>query len=85
MTLLLLFFFAVKHTDTREYDDGVGDYELKAIVVHIGRNTHSGHYVAYVHEANTPDWLLFNDEKVCRVQPSSVPIEKAYLMLYTRL
>ena len=36
-----------------------GQYQLKAVVIHLGKSVHSGHYVAYVRKQI--GWVLFND------------------------
>ena len=43
-------------------DDGNGQYELVAVISHIGKNTDHGHYVCHVKKDN--QWVLFNDDKV---------------------
>ncbi len=35
------------------------NYRLKAVVIHLGKSVHSGHYVAYVR--GEKGWVLFND------------------------
>lgn len=64
----------------KELDDGVGHYELKAFVTHIGSSTISGHYVCHIKKDDT--WILYNDEDVA--VSSEVPREMAYLYLYKR-
>jgi ubiquitin carboxyl-terminal hydrolase 5/13 len=46
-----------------DVDDGNGQYELVAVISHIGKNTDHGHYVCHVKKDN--QWVLFNDDKVC--------------------
>jgi uncharacterized UBP type Zn finger protein len=54
------------------------DYRLKAVIIHLGKSVHSGHYVAYVRHGD--DWVLFNDEKVTK---SLHPVlGKGYVYLY---
>eukprot|EP00002_Diphylleia_rotans_P020196 TRINITY_DN3918_c0_g1_i1.p1 TRINITY_DN3918_c0_g1~~TRINITY_DN3918_c0_g1_i1.p1 ORF type:complete len:465 (+),score=89.21 TRINITY_DN3918_c0_g1_i1:57-1451(+) len=49
-----------------------GNYELCAVLTHIGRSADSGHYVAWVKDDNSKDdWFKFDDEKV-----SIVPSEE---------
>lgn len=38
------------------------NYRLKAVIVHLGKSVHSGHYVVYIKKDG--HWTLFNDEKV---------------------
>ena len=53
-------------------------YLLKAVVIHLGKSVHSGHYVAYIR--TDKGWVLFNDEKVTS---SSKPVlGKGYIYLY---
>ena len=42
--------------------DGKGEYELLAIVSHIGSNTACGHYVCHIRKEGK--WVIYNDEKV---------------------
>jgi ubiquitin carboxyl-terminal hydrolase 5/13 len=37
-------------------------YELHAVIVHLGKSVHSGHYIAYVKKQGK--WILYNDSKV---------------------
>ena len=54
------------------------NYRLKAVIIHLGKSVHSGHYVAYVR--HNDDWVLFNDEKVTK---SLHPVlGKGYVYLY---
>ena len=56
-------------------------YRLKAVVIHLGRSVHSGHYVAYIR--TDKGWVLFNDE---RVTLSTNPVlGKGYIYLYEAL
>ena len=42
-----------------------GQYELFAVVTHIGRSANSGHYMGWVRsQPGTDDWLRFNDSVV---------------------
>jgi len=60
--------------------DGPGQYELVAIVSHIGSNTACGHYVAHVRKRG--QWFIFNDEKVALSE--LLPLELGYMYLYRR-
>jgi len=53
-------------------------YRLKAVVIHLGRSVHSGHYVAYVR--TDKGWVLFNDEKV--THSTNPVLGKGYVYLY---
>lgn len=59
-------------------------YELDAVVLHLGSNAHSGHYVAYRRTA-TETWTLFDDDRVSVLKPPLKPnFSQAYLLLYRR-
>lgn len=70
--------------------DGRGQYDLFAIISHIGRSTSSGHYVAHIKKvmatpADSPpieQFVLFNDEKVAISQET--PLGLGYLYFYRR-
>lgn len=55
---------------------------LFAVVVHNGKNSHSGHYVAYVQSLTTKDWWKMDDAKVTRVNQSEVMNCEAYMLFY---
>lgn len=44
-------------------------YDLMSIVVHLGDNTSSGHYISYVKTSRIEDpcWVKFNDSQVSYV------------------
>lgn len=54
------------------------NYKLKAVIVHLGKSVHSGHYVVYIKKNGA--WTLFNDEKV--VIPETAFLGKGYLYIY---
>ena len=54
------------------------NYKLKAVIVHLGKSVHSGHYVVYIKKNGA--WTLFNDEKV--VIPEIAFVGKGYLYIY---
>lgn len=54
------------------------DYELKAVIIHLGKSVHSGHYVAYV--KTEKGWVLFNDDKVTTA--AHPVLGKGYVYLY---
>lgn len=73
----------LKANDKKEVSKDYGkpahvDYELKAVIIHLGRSVHSGHYVAYV--KTEKGWVLFNDEKVTTA--SNPVLGKGYIYLY---
>ena len=56
-------------------------YELYAVLVHIGRGLHSGHYVSYV-KAGNGVWYQMDDEDVRQVSVDDVMRQQAYLLFY---
>jgi uncharacterized UBP type Zn finger protein len=42
-----------------ENEEVKSKYSLKAVIVHLGKSVHSGHYVSYIKKHNK--WILFND------------------------
>ena len=55
---------------------------LFAVVVHNGKNSHSGHYVAYVQSLTSKEWWKMDDAKVTRVPTSEVMACEAYMLFY---
>lgn len=54
------------------------NYELYAVIVHLGKSVHSGHYVVYIRKEGK--WILFNDSRVFEtVDPA---LGKGYIYLY---
>merc|ERR1719232_318606 len=45
---------------------------LFAVIVHSGKNSHSGHYLAYVRNISKNEWWKMDDARICRVAPSEV-------------
>ncbi|RLL94574.1 hypothetical protein CFD26_104230 [Aspergillus turcosus] len=64
-------------------------YQLRAIVCHKGSSVHAGHYVAFVRKMlpgqDTLSWVLFNDEKVVRVDDIRDMKKFAYLYFFSRV
>ena len=60
--------------------DGPGEYELYAVVSHMGANTACGHYVAHVKTDGR--WCIFNDRKVA--VSAKPPLDLGYLYFYRR-
>jgi len=61
-------------------NDGGGQYELLAIISHMGSNTSCGHYVCHVRKDG--QWALFNDQKVAVSEEP--PLSLGYMYLYQR-
>jgi len=55
---------------------------LFAVVVHTGKNSHSGHYVAYVHNVSKKEWYKMDDAKIVRVPWNEVQNAEAYMLFY---
>ena len=56
---------------------------LFAVVCHTGKNSHSGHYVAYVNSVSKrQDWWKMDDGKVSRVTITEVLNSEAYMLFY---
>lgn len=55
---------------------------LFAVVVHTGKNSHSGHYVAYVHNVSKKEWWKMDDAKIVRVSWNEVQNAEAYMLFY---
>ncbi|KAL7535470.1 hypothetical protein ACHAXR_010764 [Thalassiosira sp. AJA248-18] len=55
---------------------------LFAVVVHSGKNSHSGHYVAYVQNVSKKEWWKMDDAKIVRVPWNEVQNAEAYMLFY---
>lgn len=55
---------------------------LFAVIVHAGKNSHSGHYIAYVRNVKRNEWWKMDDAKVQRVDPKEVMMAEAYMLFY---
>ncbi|KAI1301417.1 Ubiquitin carboxyl-terminal hydrolase 48 [Halotydeus destructor] len=47
-------------------------YQLCAVLVHVGKSAHSGHYVAHIKDSKSGIWYKFNDELVEKIQGNSL-------------
>ncbi|XP_020911230.1 ubiquitin carboxyl-terminal hydrolase 9 [Exaiptasia diaphana] len=74
--------------DQLSVDGENASYTLQGIVIHQGRNCHSGHYTALVRDDNDgdDDWVYCDDEVVCRVRDSylntNIIKENCYILRY---
>lgn len=60
-----------------------GICRLFAVIVHAGKNSHSGHYIAYVKSTGKGDeWWKVDDAKVTKVPVSEVLNAEAYMLFY---
>ncbi|KAF7587566.1 hypothetical protein BBP40_007031 [Aspergillus hancockii] len=81
------------HSGGRPKEQGFTDsparYELRSIVCHKGSSVHAGHYVAFVRKAlpgqSELSWVLFNDEKVVKVEDIQEMKKYAYLYFFSRV
>jgi len=60
--------------------DGKGQYDLMAIISHLGTATTHGHYVAHIKKKGK--WYFFNDNKVAISQDP--PFDHGYLYVFKR-
>lgn len=67
----IAFPFELKLTNTAESaEDPDREYQLFAVVVHVGAGASHGHYVALVRSHH--HWLLFDDDTVDLVEEASI-------------
>lgn len=55
---------------------------LFAVIVHAGKNSHSGHYIAYVRNVVKNQWWKMDDSRVAAVSVQEVMNAEAYMLLY---
>ncbi|KAL7579847.1 hypothetical protein ACA910_004859 [Epithemia clementina (nom. ined.)] len=55
---------------------------LFAVIVHAGKNSHSGHYIAYVRNLAKNEWWKMDDGRVTNVTVSEVQNAEAYMLFY---
>ncbi|KAL1979673.1 hypothetical protein VTN96DRAFT_5385 [Rasamsonia emersonii] len=64
-------------------------YQLQSIVCHKGSSVHAGHYVAFTRKTvpgeRQPSWVLFNDEKVVKIDNVEEMKQYAYIYFFSRL
>jgi len=66
-----------------------GQYDLVAVLTHMGRNADSGHYIGWVRQETTDNWWKFDDDKVSAITSEDIPKlegggdwHTAYICLY---
>lgn len=55
---------------------------LFAVVVHAGKNSHSGHYVSYVRNISKNEWWKMDDARITLASVSEVMNAEAYMLFY---
>lgn len=55
---------------------------LFAVIVHAGKNSHSGHYISYVRNLNKNEWWKMDDSRVSRATSQEVLSAEAYMLFY---
>lgn len=55
---------------------------LFAVIVHAGKNSHSGHYIAYVRNLTKNEWWRMDDSRVTRATSNDVLSAEAYMLFY---
>jgi len=55
---------------------------LFAVIVHTGKNSHSGHYISYVRNLAKNEWWMMDDAHITRVKTEEVVNSEAYMLFY---
>lgn len=55
---------------------------LFAVIVHAGKNSHSGHYISYVRNIAKNEWWKMDDARVTVASVSEVTNAEAYMLFY---
>jgi len=55
---------------------------LFAVVVHAGKNSHSGHYISYVRNIAKNEWWKMDDARITAASVSEVMNAEAYMLFY---
>jgi ubiquitin C-terminal hydrolase len=55
---------------------------LFAVIVHAGKNSHSGHYIAYVRNVGKNEWWKMDDARVTLASVQEVMHAEAYMLFY---
>ena len=78
-----------KHSPTahRELSDEDSDYQLVAVVCHLGSSLNAGHYTSYVYNQNNSSWYSCDDDSITKVQEIDVKNDASrsgYCFFYAR-
>ncbi|CAD8123275.1 unnamed protein product [Paramecium sonneborni] len=65
-------------------------YDLYAFIIHLGKNSNSGHYICYARQLDKPDvWVTFDDTMITNLEYNSDQLDKElieeetpYLLFY---
>lgn len=68
----------------RPFDGVPINYQLSAIVEHIGQSPESGHYVCYSRRFDGA-WMKFDDDNVTKMFEKEYLNKEAYLLLYNQI
>ena len=55
---------------------------LFAVIVHAGKNSHSGHYIAFCRNISKNEWWKMDDSRVSAVTEEEVMQAEAYMLFY---
>jgi ubiquitin C-terminal hydrolase len=55
---------------------------LFSVIVHAGKNSHSGHYIAYVRNVSKNEWWKMDDARVTLATVQEVMNAEAYMLFY---
>lgn len=69
-------------TDTLQLERKNLYCRLFAVLVHAGKNSHSGHYVAYVRSLNKNEWFKMDDGRITPATVGEVLGAEAYMLFY---
>lgn len=69
-------------TDDLQKEGGKMLCRLFAVIVHAGKNSHSGHYIAYVRNVAKNEWWKMDDARVTVAPHSEVMNAEAYMLFY---
>ena len=66
-----------------------GQYELAAVLTHVGRSADAGHYIGWARKGDTDEWYKYDDDKVSPVSKDDIlkldgggDFHIAYLAIY---